>query len=173
MTMTMLFDDWDLLGRILLVGTAAYVSLVAILRISGKRTLRKTNAFDFVVTVALGSTLATVLLSKSTSLAEGEISCPCAACLSPVCDNVAVGPVALVRRVGQSEPTLLVHRGQFLDGALDQQRVTRAEVLAALRSHDVIDAKDAAAVVLETDGSISVVRNTEPAARLSTLPSRG
>jgi uncharacterized membrane protein YcaP (DUF421 family) len=63
----MLFDDWAALGRVLLVGTAAYVSLVAILRISGKRTLTKFNAFDFVVTVALGSTLATVLLSKSTS----------------------------------------------------------------------------------------------------------
>ena len=60
--MTMLFDDWGSLGRVLLVGTAAYVSLVAILRISGKRMLTKFNAFDFVVTVALGSTLATVLL---------------------------------------------------------------------------------------------------------------
>jgi uncharacterized membrane protein YcaP (DUF421 family) len=70
----MLFDDWAALGRVLLVGTAAYVSLVAILRISGKRTLTKFNAFDFVVTVALGSTLATVLLSKSTSLAEGIVA---------------------------------------------------------------------------------------------------
>ena len=63
-TMTMLFDDWRSLGRVLLVGTAVYISLVAILRISGKRTLTKFNAFDFVVTVALGSTLATVLLSR-------------------------------------------------------------------------------------------------------------
>ena len=170
--MTMLFDDWDSLGRILLVGTAAYVSLVAILRISGKRTLTKFNAFDFVVTVALGSTLATVLLSKSTSLAEGIVALALLVFLQFAIKWLSVRSPwfdALVK----SEPTLLVHRGQFLDGALDQQRVTRAEVLAALRSHDVIDAKDAAAVVLETDGSISVVRNTEPAPRLSTLPSRG
>ena len=168
----MLFDDWGSLGRILLVGTAAYVSLVAILRISGKRTLTKFNAFDFVVTVALGSTLATVLLSKSTSLAEGIVALALLVFLQFAITWLSVRSPwfdALVK----SEPTLLVHRGQFLDGALDQQRVTRAEVLAALRSHDVIDAKDAAAVVLETDGSISVVRNTEPAPRLSTLPSRG
>ena len=36
---SMLFDSWIGLGRVLLVGVLAYVSLVAILRISGKRTL--------------------------------------------------------------------------------------------------------------------------------------
>jgi uncharacterized membrane protein YcaP (DUF421 family) len=42
------------------------------LRVSGKRTLAKMNAFDLVVTVALGSTLATILLSADVSLAEGS-----------------------------------------------------------------------------------------------------
>lgn len=70
----MFFDSWTGLGRVLLVGTFAYVALVAILRISGKRTLTKLNAFDLVVTVALGSTLATVLLSRSVALAEGVLA---------------------------------------------------------------------------------------------------
>jgi uncharacterized membrane protein YcaP (DUF421 family) len=73
----------------------------------------------------------------------------------------------------KSEPSLLVHRGEFLDGALDQQRVTRAEVLAALRSHGATDVKDVAAVVLETHGAISVVKNVDPAPQVSTLPSGG
>ena len=70
----MLFDSWAGLGRVLLVGTLAYVALVLLLRISSKRTLGKLNAFDLVVTVALGSTLATVLLSKSVALAEGVLA---------------------------------------------------------------------------------------------------
>ena len=70
----MFFDSWTGLGRVLLVGTLAYVALVAILRISGKRTLTKLNAFDLVVTVVLGSTLATVLLSKDVALAEGDLA---------------------------------------------------------------------------------------------------
>jgi uncharacterized membrane protein YcaP (DUF421 family) len=71
---SMFFDTWAGLGRVLLVGPLAYVALVAILRISGKRTLTKLNAFDLVVTVALGSTLATVLLSKNVALAEGVLA---------------------------------------------------------------------------------------------------
>lgn len=44
----------------LVIGVLAYASLILLLRASGKRTLSKMNAFDFIVTVALGSTLASV-----------------------------------------------------------------------------------------------------------------
>ncbi len=54
-------------GRVLVVGAAAYVTLVVTLRLSGKRTLAKLNAFDFVVTIAIGSTLATILLNTTVS----------------------------------------------------------------------------------------------------------
>ena len=42
----MIFDSWNGLGRVLLVGVLAYVSIVVLLRVSGKRTLTKLNAFD-------------------------------------------------------------------------------------------------------------------------------
>ena len=63
------FNGWSVLGRTLLIGVLAYVSLVFMLRVSGKRTLAKMNAFDLVVTVAIGSTLATIVLSRSVALA--------------------------------------------------------------------------------------------------------
>ncbi|GGF76199.1 hypothetical protein GCM10011402_31190 [Paracoccus acridae] len=65
------FDSWQGLLRVLVVGIAAYAALILMLRGSGKRTLSKMNAFDLIVTVALGSTLATVLLSNSVPLLEG------------------------------------------------------------------------------------------------------
>ncbi len=68
------FNSWTGLLRVLIVGVLAYVSLVVFVRISGKRTLPKMNAFDLVVTVALGSTLATILLSKDVPLAEGLLA---------------------------------------------------------------------------------------------------
>lgn len=68
------FGDWSGLLRTLIIGALAYLVLVVFLRISGKRTLTKLNAFDLVVTVALGSTLATVLLNKSVPLADGALA---------------------------------------------------------------------------------------------------
>jgi len=61
-------SDWENIGRTLVLGTLAYLGLVVILRISGKRTLAKMNAFDLIVTIALGSTLSSILLSKGVSL---------------------------------------------------------------------------------------------------------
>lgn len=70
----MLFDTWQGPVRVLVVGTLAYVALVFFLRVSGKRTLTKMNAFGLVVTVALGSTLATITLSRSVALVEGVLA---------------------------------------------------------------------------------------------------
>jgi uncharacterized membrane protein YcaP (DUF421 family) len=52
----MFFNDVFSLLRVVIFGTLAYLSLVLLLRVSGKRTLSKMNAFDLVVTVAIGST---------------------------------------------------------------------------------------------------------------------
>jgi uncharacterized membrane protein YcaP (DUF421 family) len=71
MTETMLFDGWFGVLRTVLVGTVVYLVLIVMLRLSGKRTLSKMNAFDLVVTVALGSTLATIMPSKEVALVEG------------------------------------------------------------------------------------------------------
>jgi uncharacterized membrane protein YcaP (DUF421 family) len=154
----MFFDSWTGLGRVLLVGTLAYVALVLLLRISGKRTLTKLNAFDLVVTVALGSTLATVLLSKSVALAEGVVAL---ALLVSLQYAIACLSVRSPRFQGliKAEPTLILHRGRFLDGAMRQQRVTREEILAALRARGAAEVSRVAAAVLETDGSISVVQD--------------
>ncbi|MFC7475480.1 DUF421 domain-containing protein [Dankookia sp. GCM10030260] len=152
----MFFESWSSLLRVVVVGTLAYVALVLMLRISGKRTLAKLNAFDLVVTVALGSTLATVLLNRSVPLAEGVVGFMLLAGLQWL---VAFGSVRSARfgALVKSEPTLLLHRGHFLDSTMRGQRVTREEVVSALRASGVARPEDAAAVVLETDGSLSVV----------------
>jgi uncharacterized membrane protein YcaP (DUF421 family) len=156
-TANVFFDSWAGLARVLLLGIPAYVALVLILRISGKRTLTKLNAFDLVVTVALGSTLATVLLSKNVALAEGVVALALLVLLQYAITWASVR-LAWFRRLVKSEPTLLVHRGAFLDGAMREQRVTREEVLSVLRGQSSITAvEDVAAVVLETDGSFSVI----------------
>lgn len=164
----MLFDSWSGLGRVLLVGSIAYAALVAILRISGKRTLTKLNAFDLVVTVALGSTLATVLLSKSVALAEGVLAMALLVFLQFAITWLSVRSPSFQNLV-KSEPTLIMRQGTFLEGAMGAQRITREEVMAALRSNGVADAAQVAAVILETDGTIAVIQESRQGVTSSTL----
>lgn len=164
----MILPSWGDLGRLLFVGILAYVALVALLRISGKRTLTKLNAFDFVITVALGSTLATILLDKSISLIEGVLGLALLIVLQFAITSVSVRSPNFERLI-KSEATLIVHRGAFLDVQMRQERVTREDVLALLRSKGVAELGSVDAVVLETNGSMSVLSSVEGPGWPSTL----
>jgi len=164
----MLFDSWAGLGRVLLVGTLAYVTLVLLLRVSGKRTLSKLNAFDLVVTVALGSTLATVLLSNSVALAEGVLALALLIFLQYAIAWLSARSPKFQALI-KAEPTLLLHRGRFLEGAMKAERITHEEILAALRASGAAEVSGVAAVVLETDGTLSVIPNAGASASMATL----
>lgn len=151
------------LYRTLIIGVLAYVLLVVLLRTSGKRTLAKLNAFDLVVTVALGSTLATVLLSKEVSLVQGALGLALLVAMQFIVTWASVR-VEWLRRAVRSEPKLLVQRGEMLHDALRAQRVTESEVLAAIRGAGIGRLEEVEGVVLETDGSFSVLRRSSEGA---------
>lgn len=154
--MEFLFDNWSGLARTLLVGTLAYIGLVLMLRVSGKRTLSKMNAFDFIVTVALGSTLASTLLSQSIALAEGLLAMALLITLQFIITWLSVRSDTVARLV-KDEPTLIYHKCRYLDGQMKRMRVTRSEVQAAIRESGNIALDAVDAVVLETDGTFSVM----------------
>lgn len=155
----MFFSDWHSLGRIVVVGALAYVALILLLRASGKRVLSKMNAFDLVVTIALGSTLATVMLSKSVALLEGVLAFALLISLQFLITWLSVRSKAVSQLV-KAEPMLLVHRGEVLQRALKRERVVEAELLAAAREHGIMSLSEVEAIVLETDGSFSVIRRS-------------
>jgi uncharacterized membrane protein YcaP (DUF421 family) len=156
------FSSWADLLRVVIVGASAYVCLVSILRISGKRTLSKLNAFDLVVTVALGSTLASALTSKSLSIAEVLAAFALLAGLQFVVSWLTVRSRAFDRLI-KSEPTLLVRRGELLRKAMRRERIAEDEVLAAIRAAGGADLAAADSVILESDGSLTAMVTGAPA----------
>src|SRR5690554_1674255 len=152
----MWFDNWSDIIRTLLVGAAAYAGLIAVLRLTGKRTLSQLNAFDFIVTVAIGSTLATILLSADVSWAEGMAAFVLLAGLQLIVALVsALWPP--VRSFFTASPVLLVSDGEYRDEAIRRNRLTRSEVRQAIRGAGTGDVSQVAAVVLEANGQLSVI----------------
>ncbi|MFD0793444.1 DUF421 domain-containing protein [Mucilaginibacter litoreus] len=152
------FDNWDSISRTLIIGAIAYLALIFMLRISGKRTLSQMKEFDFIVTVALGSTLATVLLSKDVTLASGVAALALLISLQYILAYCSVRSQRFSKLIS-SEPTLIFYKGDFLTKALKKERVTEAEVRSVLRSQQVVDLSEVQAVVMESNGQFSVVKN--------------
>ena len=152
---SMFFQGPQGIVRTLVVGFLAYTALVCFLRISGKRTLAKLNAFDLVVTVALGSTLSAILLQESIALAEGAAALALLIALQFMVTFLSVRSERFAEMV-RSEPSLLAKNGTWCMQAMRRERITVAEALSAIRSSGGQSVADADTVVLESDGTISV-----------------
>jgi uncharacterized membrane protein YcaP (DUF421 family) len=154
----MIFDGWNSIFHSIIVGTLGYIALIILLRVSGKRTLSKWNAFDFIVTIAFGSILASLLLSRDTALLQGVIGFGLLVLLQYLISWFSVRSGEFQNLI-KSEPALLLYRGEIRHTTLQQERVTEGELRTAIRANGIGSLEDVEAVVLETDGSFSVIEN--------------
>ena len=152
----MVFDSWFDLARVAAAAVLAYSALIVILRLSGKRSLAKFNIFDFVVTVALGSVLATILLGSDVSFSEGVLAFLMLAALQWIVSWLSLR-ARWFRKLVRSDPRLVFSNGAYLELAMREERLTRGDVEAAIRQKGHGSLADIAAVVLETDGELSVI----------------
>lgn len=152
----MWFESWSRILTLVVAGVGAYAALVLMLRVSGKRTLAKLNAFDFVVTISLGSVLATVVVSRDVPLAEGLLALVVLVALQFVVAFIS-SRLPAARHVVTARPTALVVDGELRVDEMRRCRVTLEEVSAALRQQGIGSFAGVDAVVLETDGEVSVI----------------
>jgi len=150
---------WEQVWLVLASTIAIFMMAVAAIRIVGLRSLSKMSSFDFVVTVALGSIVATAA-ATSTSLWNAAIA---------FTGLLGVqSALALLRRRGSlgalidNEPLLLMDGPSMIEEHLDAARVTRHDVIAKLREANVTDMSRVLAVVFETTGDISVLHGDGP-----------
>jgi uncharacterized membrane protein YcaP (DUF421 family) len=153
------FDNWPKVLRAVVMAFAAYSVLVIFLRLAGKRTLSKMNVFDFVFVVALGSGLAQTILSPDITLVDSTAALAALIALQILLSWLCTKS-STVDSVLNGEPRLLLHKGRILVEAMHHARVTHEEMRAAVRNAGVFDMADLDSVVLETDGTFSVVKHT-------------
>jgi len=149
------FESWYNVGRTVTLSVVGFVALIALLRVSGKRTLSKLNVFDFVFVVAVGSVFASTIISKDVTLVEGVAALTTLVLIQLFLAELAArSPFA--ERIINGEPTLLLSHGRFIPRALKRERITEEEVRAAIRGKGVTRVEDVDAVVLENDGTLTV-----------------
>ncbi|WP_019507773.1 DUF421 domain-containing protein [Pleurocapsa sp. PCC 7319] len=155
-----MFSNLNPFLETIITGIIAYVAIILVLRLSGKRTLAKWNSFDFVVTIALGSVFASVLLSTKDAFGKGILGFALLVLLQYIITWISVR-TSVIQKLIKSEPALLLYRGEMQHDVMKKERIAEGEVLAALRTSGVSAVEDADAVILETDGSFSVIKNID------------
>ncbi|WP_409329479.1 DUF421 domain-containing protein [Trujillonella humicola] len=151
-----LWDSWDPILRILLIGTLGYTWLALLLRGSGPRTMSKMTPFDFVITVTLGSAFGRVLTATEVSLAEALVTFTLLVLLQWVF-AVARARWSAVNRLLDPGPTLLFHDGEPVQRALRRHRMVESDLHSAARENGLGSLDDVAAVILQADGTFAVI----------------
>ena len=159
---TFFFGGWEPVVRVLVVGTLAYTALIFLLRITGKRTLTQMNAFDFIVTVALGASFGRILTARSVALIEAVTAFALLIGLQYVVTRLQVR-FPRFAQVVTAPPTLLFYHGRFLDEAMRRERLTYGELQTALREQGLGSFDEVTAIVLESDGQVAVIKATQAA----------
>lgn len=151
------FDNWQSMARTITITIMAYTAMIFLLRISGKRTLSKMNAFDFIITIALGSALANVSLNKNITLADGVMAFALLIFLQYIITWLSVR-VKQIKQIITRKPTLLLYKGEIINEAVKSERITREEIYLAAREKGITNLKDIDALILETTGDMTVIK---------------
>ncbi|EAU40444.1 hypothetical protein FP2506_04426 [Fulvimarina pelagi HTCC2506] len=155
-----MFVSPDLLDGVLKGTVLAALGLalvIVIVRFVGLRSFSKMTSFDFVITLALGSLLATVATVSS----WGSFLQGCFAIIVLMALQVLIAATRdrsnRISRYLMNDPVLLMKDGEFFDDVMNSRRVSRDDVLGKLRQANVTDFDSVKAVIMETTGDISVL----------------
>jgi len=156
-----MFDELDsslALSLLNIAGSAVvfYVGIVTLVRVLGKRTTSQMNNFDWIITITVGSLVASGILLDNVTIVEASVAILVLAAMQFITTWLVIRS-ELVRDLVKARPTLLLNKGEFLKKAMRRTRISEAEIWSALRSHGMYNAADANWVILETNGEMTVI----------------
>ncbi|MDT0681895.1 DUF421 domain-containing protein [Roseicyclus sp. F158] len=130
--------------------------LILIVRMNGLRSFSKMSSFDFALTVATGSLLATTIVDTRSSLVTALIGIASVFFVQRVIATFR-RHAPDTQRVFDNSPLLLMENGEIFEANLKAARLTRTDLMAKLREAGIVSLGQVRAVVLETTGDVSVL----------------
>lgn len=150
--------NWMEIGRISLLGVMAYVILIILLRIAGKRSLAQLNAFDLVITVSIGSVLATIMLDSKISIFDGFAALFVLLALQWIF-SFSNKKMEMFNDMVTSDPTLLYYNGNYCEKTMEKERIRKDEIIKSARLEGNLSMESVHAVILEPNGELSILSN--------------
>ena len=159
-----MFGNWLTmpLSNVLLVFLSTfgiYVATILLTKLNGLRSFTKLSSFDFAMTVAIGALIGSTLAGEEPPLLQGVAALASLFALQYL--------VALIRahHVGtlliDNQPLLLMDGATILEDNLDRLRLTRKDLYMNLRQAGVSSFDEVRAVVMESNGDMSVLLKKE------------
>lgn len=156
--LTWLYSSSSQIAVTILSTVLIYIGIIVITRMAGLRTFAKLSSFDFAITIAIGSLIASILLMENQSVVKGYVALATLIGLQVIVARFRKKSDKFERAVTNT-PVLLMRGRSFIHENLDANRISLNDLYAKLREANITNKDQILAVVLETTGDISVLRN--------------
>lgn len=134
----------------------AWLGLVILIRLSGRRTLGEMSPVDFIVLLIMGDMIQQSLLGEDFSMTSAFVVVVTLLLLT-VSYAWAKSRWPRLTRAVEGVPTVLVRNGVPDEAQMRAARVGMDEVMEAARKNGLIDLGEVRFAVLETGGEISII----------------
>ena len=141
---------------VVLTALGIYLALILFTRLAGLRSFSKMSSFDFAVTVAFGSLLASTVLTKDPPLLRSVVALGTLYLIQYLTSQFRYRST-LIAQLTDNAPVLLMAGPEILYDNLAKVRMTEDDLRSKLREANVIHREQVRAVVMEATGDVSVL----------------
>jgi uncharacterized membrane protein YcaP (DUF421 family) len=143
---------------IVLRATFAYVLIVFVLRVMGRRELTSLSAADLILLVVLGDLIQNGVTQSDMSMTGVTIAITTFAVLS-IASSYLVFKSRRVRRILQGEPLIIIQDGNPVDRNMRSERLTLDDVMEEARANGIESVDQIKWAVLEAGGKFTFIKN--------------
>ncbi|MCW9708333.1 DUF421 domain-containing protein [Fodinibius salsisoli] len=161
MDLSWITTSWMSVWMVIVSTVGIYFALIAFTRLAGLRSFSKMSSFDFAITVAFGSILASTILAKDPPLFQAVIGLGTLYVIQMIVANLR-GNSTIMSSLVDNEPLLLMRGSDILEDNLKKAKVTHADLHAKLREANATQLSQVKAVVMEATGDIAVLHHEDP-----------
>ena len=151
-----IITSFDIVIPTIVSAILIYTLIIIYTRIFGLRSFSKMSSFDFAMTIAVGSLLASTIVTKTTTVLQGGV-----ALFSLFFLQTAIAflrrKLSWFSKAVDNQPILLMHGEHILRDNLRKAYLSETDLQAKLREANVLNYQQVRAVVFETTGDISVL----------------
>jgi len=136
------------------------LGLLVLTKILGKTQITQITAFDFISALVLGELVGNAVFDQEIGVLQILFAIIIWGILIYVIE-IITQKIRRTRPFLEGKPTIIIHKGKIIKEHLKKNKLDINQLQHLLRSKDVFSIREAEYAILETDGSISVLKKSK------------
>jgi uncharacterized membrane protein YcaP (DUF421 family) len=135
---------------------AVYLFIVVAIRLFGKKELAQLSVVDLVFILLISNAVQNAMVGPDSTLSGGLVAASTLFIVNYLLKYLQYRFPRFGKAV-QGDAIMLVYEGKYMEDHLKKARITKDEIMEAVREHGVASIEQVNLAIMEVDGSISVL----------------